>query len=315
MALGSFDRSPPPFFKQGYSSATRLVFFSALAIFLMVADTRFEIVRPLRAGIATVLAPVERVLLAPVLVWSAGRDYLEGLAAARADEARARQQLAAQAERVTRVEQLEQENNRLRALLGLRSRLTVQSQAAQVLYDAPDPYSRKVVIDRGRTDGINRGSPVINEAGVLGQVTRVYPFTSEVTLLTDKDAAIPVLNTRSESRGVAYGDPVTASAGGGMELRFMAANADVQAGDVLQTSGLDGVYPAGLPVARVVKVNRSVDSAFARIVLTPIAQPDGARHVHVLKPIGLQMLPRPQASEAPASSAAAAAAAKKGSRR
>jgi rod shape-determining protein MreC len=159
------------------------------------------------------------------------------------------------------------------------------------LYEASDPYSRKVVIDRGATNGINVASPVINEAGVLGQVTRVYPLSSEVTLLTDKDAAIPVLNTRSQARSAAFGS--AAVVGGGMEMRFMAGNADVQVGDTLTTSGVDGVYPPGLPVAKVASVDRKNDSGFARIVLTPIAHPDGVRHVMVLEPVGVQMPARP----------------------
>ena len=136
------------------------------------------------------------------------------------------------------------ENNHLRALLGLRSAITVHSQPAEILYEASDPFSRKVVIDRGTTQGVALASPVINEAGVLGQVTRVYPLSSEVTLLTDKEAAIPVLNARNQLRSAAFGTSGTA-----MELRFMAGNADVQIGDVLQTSGVDGIYPPGLPAA------------------------------------------------------------------
>jgi rod shape-determining protein MreC len=129
---------------------------------------------------------------------------------------------------------------------------------------------------------------------VLGQVTRVYPLSSEVTLLIDKDAAIPVLNARNQARSAAFGSAAApATAGGAMEMRFMASNADVQVGDVLTTSGVDGVYPPGLPVAKVVSVDRKVDSGFARIVLAPTAQPDGARHVMVLEPVGLQMPARP----------------------
>ena len=134
-----------------------------------------------------------------------------------------------------------------------------------MLYEASDPYSRKVVIDRGATNGVVLASPVINEAGVLGQVTRVYPLSSEVTLLTDKDAAIPVLNARSQARSAAFGS--AAGLGEAMEMRFMAGNADVQVGDTLTTSGVDGVYPPGLPVAKVALVDRKVDSGFARIVL------------------------------------------------
>jgi len=288
--LGTLDRTPPPFFRQGPSALTKLMFCSALAVFLMVADTRFKLTRPLRTLVATVLHPVERVLRVPVDAWNGAGDYVMGLQHALSSEAAARATLARQAERAARVEQLQAENQRLRDLLGLRPSLTVRSQPAEVLYEASDPFSRKVVIDRGSAQGVALASPVIDEAGVLGQVTRVYPLSSEVTLLTDKDAAIPVLNTRTQSRSAAYG----IATGSGLELRFMAGNADVQVGDVLHTSGVDGVYPPGIPVAKVVTVDRKVDTGFARVMLAPAALPDGVRHVLVLQPLGLQMPPRPE---------------------
>lgn len=288
--LGTLDRTPPPFFRQGPSALTKLMFCSALAVFLMVADTRFKLTRPLRTIVATVLNPVERVLRVPVDAWNGVGDYAMGLQHAVSSEAQARSTLARQAERAARVEQLQSENKRLRDLLGLRPALTVKSQPAEVLYEASDPYSRKVVIDRGMTQGVALASPVINESGVLGQVTRVYPLSSEVTLLTDKDAAIPVLNVRTQSRSAAYGTAI----GSGLELRFMAGNADVQVGDQLHTSGVDGVYPPGIAVARVTAVERKVDTGFARVTLVPTALPDGVRHVLVLDPVGLQMPPKPE---------------------
>ena len=151
-----------------------------------------------------------------------------------------------------------------------------------MLYDAADPFTRKVIIDRGQVQGVVAGSPVIDESGVLGQVTRIYPLISEVTLVIDRDQAIPVLNTRTGARGVAFGDPITR--GGALELRFMPSNADVLAGDLLTTSGVDGIYPPGLPVARVVDVERRADSTFARISCAPQALANGARHVMVLTP-------------------------------
>jgi rod shape-determining protein MreC len=296
MPLGTLDRTPPAFFRQGPSSLTKLVFFSALAVFLMVADTRFKFTAPLRNGMAVLLLPVERVLAVPVEVFENSGDYFTGLRSALAREAQAKTLLAAQAERVLRAEQLVQENTRLRALLELRPAITGRTLSAEVLYQAADPYSRKFIIDRGATQGVIAGSPVINEAGVLGQVTRVYPLTAEITLLGDKDAAIPVLNTRTQQRAVAFGG----GAGGSMELRFTSANADVQAGDVLTTSGLDGVYPGGLPVAKVVNVQRRVETGFARIQLQPSAASDGVRHLLVLEPLNLQLPPRPAAAPEPA---------------
>jgi rod shape-determining protein MreC len=179
----------------------------------------------------------------------------------------------------------------------LRQRISTPAQAAQVLYDSADPYTRKVIIDQGSMQGINAGSPVLDASGVLGQVTRVYPLTSEVTLVSDRDQAIPVLNVRTGARAVAFGDP-TAHANA-LELRFMATNADVQVGDLLTTSGVDGVYPPGLPVARVDKIDRRVDSAFARIYCTPLAQVEGAMHVMVLQPLSGQPPARPASDGEP----------------
>ena len=289
MPLGTLDRTPPPFFRQGPSSLSKLIFFSALALFLMVADSRFKFVQPMRQGLAMALLPLQRTLAVPVDLWNGGGDYLRGLSQAQAGERAARAQAAAVAERAARTQQLTEENKRLRALLDLKPALAVRSLPAEVLYEAADPYSRKIFIGRGMQDGVVAGAPVINDAGVLGQVTHVYPLTAEVTLLADKDAAIPVLNTRTQQRSAAFGG----APGGGMDLRFMSGNADVQVGDVLQTSGLDGIYPPGLPVARVVAVERRVESGFARITLTPAANADGVRHVLVLEPLAAQLPPRP----------------------
>ena len=295
MPLGTLDRTPPPFFRQGPSSLTKLLFFSALAVFLMVADTRFSFIVPLRTGLAVALLPVQRLLAVPVKLFDGGADYFGGLREALAREAKAKAQLATQAERVMRAEQLALENTRLRALLELRPAIVGRAQSAEVLYEAADPYSRKFVIDRGASQGVVAGSPVINEAGVLGQVTRVYPLTAEVTLLGDKDAAIAVLNTRTQQRAAAFGG----GPAGTMELRFTSANADVLVGDVMTTSGLDGVYPGGLPVARVTAVQRRVESGFARIQLQPAASSDGIRHLLVLEPLGAQLPPRPAPAAEP----------------
>ena len=297
MPLGTLDRNPPPFFKQGPSALSKLMVFSALALFLMVADTRFHVSQPLRAAVAAVLYPLQWAALRPVLAlrWSA--DYFESLASAQSGEAAARRKLAQQSERANQVEQLMLENTRLRKLLELRGRIGTPGMAAEVLYDAADPYTRKVIIDRGLAHGVEAGSPVIDESGVLGQVTRVHPLISEVTLVTDREQAIPVLNARTGARSVAYGDP--SAHGGSLELRFMASNADVQPGDLLTTSGVDGVYPPGLPVAKVQKVDRRADSGFARITCKPEALVEGARYVMVLVPLLGQLPTRPGSDDTP----------------
>jgi rod shape-determining protein MreC len=284
------DSTPPAFFRQGPSALTRLVFFAALSVFLMVADTRFKFTERPRKALATALHPVEGVLRVPLDAWRTGREYLVGLHEARTDQANMRREWAKQAVRLANIEPLEQENIRLRNLLELRPSLQVRSVAGEVLYDAPDPFSRKIIIDRGQQQGVLLTSPVINESGVLGQVTRVYPYTAEVTLLTDKEAAIPVLNSRTQVRSAAFGN----ASGAGLELRFMSGNADVQVDDVLLTSGVDGVYPSGLPVAKVVSIDRQAEAGFARIALTALAVSENIRHVLVLEPVGLQLPPKPE---------------------
>ncbi|MGA0573024.1 rod shape-determining protein MreC [Variovorax sp. VNK109] len=309
MPLGTLDRTPPPFFKQGPSALSKLIVFSALALFLMVADTRLNISQPIRTAVATVLYPVQWLALRPVLLLRGGGQYFADLQQAQQSDAQSRERLAKQAQRANQVEELAGENERLRRLLGLRERVTAPGRAAEVLHEAADPYSRKVIIDKGLGQGVQPGSAVIDEFGVLGQVTRVYPLLSEVTLVIDRDLSIPVLNTRTNARNVAFGEP--SRDGGALELRFIAANADVKEGDLLVTSGVDGVYPGGLPVARVDKVERRAESAFARIYCTPLALVGGARYVVVLDPVGKIELPKDE----PASTAGAAksrAPAKKG---
>jgi rod shape-determining protein MreC len=292
MPLGTLDRSPPPFFKQGPSALSKLVFCSALAIFLMVADARLGLSGPVRSALAGVLYPLQWLGLQPGRAGQALGNHLASLERAQAEALAARQELAKQLLRGGQVEQLSLENRQLRQLLELREQLPPSSRAAEIVYEAADPYSRKVVLDKGALAGIERGSPVIDANAVIGQVTRVHPLSSEVTLVIDRELSIPVLNPRTGVRSVAYGEPAL----GVLELRFMASNADIQVGDLLTTSGVDGVYPPGLPVARVSHIERRAESTFARILCEPLAQVAAARHVLVLTPLQTQ---RPAAAPPP----------------
>ena len=301
MPLGTLDRAPPPFFRQGPSALSKLAVFSALALFLMVADVRFQLIKPLRMVLGAVLYPGQWLALQPLRLATAAGDYLTSLNSAQTDKEVAFRKLGLQSLKANQVDQLLLENQRLRRLLDLRGRIQTTGIAAQVLYDSADPFARKVVIDKGALQHVVLGSPVLDEAGVIGQVTRVYPLVSEVTLVTDRDHAMPVLNTRTGARGVAFGDGVAHA--DALELRYMAANADVAVGDQLTTSGVDGVYPPGLPVARVEKVDRQVDAAFARIYCVPLALVSGASHVLVLDPVTALVPPRP-APDVPAAPSA-----------
>ena len=295
MPLGTLDRSPPPFFKQGPTPLTKLLFFGAVSLLLMVADVRWGVTQPLRSALSVVLYPVQWLAQRPVVVADKTGDFLQDRETAQRNEQLARTQLLAQAARAGQVDQLTLENQQLRSLLALRERSGITAQAAQVLYDAADPYTRKMILDKGSLQGIQAGAPVMDDAGVLGQVTRVYPLVSELTLITNREHSVPVLNTRTGVRGVAFGE---ASGAPLLELRYLASNADVEVGDVLSTSGVDGVFPPGMPVAKVVKVERRSESVFARILCEPLARVQAAQHVMVVDPVGAEWPQRPPAERA-----------------
>lgn len=298
MLFETLYNTPPPLFRQGQSALSRFIVLSALALFLMVADARFHMVEQVRNVVATALYPAQWLALRPVLMVEEVSRYFTSLKTARKTEAAARRRLTEQSQRAGQVEQLLLENNRLRALLDLRKRIPVEAQAAQVLYDATDPFSRRVVIGKGRMHGVRSGSPVMDETGVLGQVTRVYPLVSEVTLLIDRQQVTPVINTRSGVRTVAYG---AASAYiDTLELRYMSAAEDMREGDLLVTSGIGGTYPPGLPVARVGEIQARSDSNFMRVRCQPLAQLRGITMVMVLDPAAPPEPALPDAGDATA---------------
>jgi rod shape-determining protein MreC len=265
----------------GFAPLTKPIFFSALSLLPVFGDKQLQFTKPLRAGLSTLILPVQWLVLQPGEALSAMGSYFQNLDQAQKNLKAAELKVLQQSVRSQQVEQLQIENQNLRQLMGLQANMAVASQTAEVLFDVPDPYNQRIVIDRGLLKNVALGSPVIDAGGVVGQVTRVYPLTSEVTLLTDRDQSIPVLNSRTGARNITSGDVL---AGLPMiELKFVPASADVKEGDLLTTSGIDGVYPAGLQVARISHIERRVDISFARIHASPLAELKG-RHVLVLQP-------------------------------
>ena len=254
------------------------MFFVVLAFLLMVLDARFRYAETLRAGLALLAYPIQRVAMAPVQLAVGVADFFSSqVQLQRENDALREKQLQAAKDLVT-LEALAAENAQLRRLIGARERLPRKSTLAEILYAGRDPFSRKVIIDKGGKGDIQAGLPVVDDVGVIGQVTRVYPLLAEVTLITDKDHAIPVQVVRNGLRAVAYG----AGDGATLDLRFMAANADILNGDVLVTSGIDGIYPPGIPVAKVARIERDAAYAFAKIACLPAAGTDLHGQVLVL---------------------------------
>lgn len=255
-----------------------MMFFALIAVALLMADSRLRSLAAVRQAVGAALYPLQVVAMLPRDGFFAVSDYFSSLNRLNGENQRMREQQVLNAQMLQQARQLLAENLHLRKLLAASERIALRSVMSEILYDARDPFSRKVIIDRGVSHGIEPGQPVIDDLGVVGQVTRVFPFTSEVTLLTDKDHAIPVQVLRSGVRSVAYGRGQS----GVLELRFMASNADIQKGDVLLTSGIDGVYPAGLAVATVASVESKTSDVFARIVCLPSAGVSRNRQLLVL---------------------------------
>lgn len=260
------EHSPPPFFRTGPTPLARLLIFSALSFAFLVADFRFNYLAPLRQVAAVILYPLQRIAAAPAGIVQRIGDFFVTHGSLRTDNERLTRENFEQGALLQQLKALEAENVQLRNLLAARERVRVKLSVAEVLYAARDPFSRKVIIDRGSQNDVQPGQPVVDDRGVVGQVTRVYPWLSEVTLVTDKGQFVPVQNVRNGLRAVVGGT----GSDGTLELRFVPLQADYQNGDELVTSGIDGVYPAGLPVARVTQVERSVTQIFARITCIPL---------------------------------------------
>jgi rod shape-determining protein MreC len=255
-----------------------VVIFAFIAIALLVADSRLRSLGVIRQVIGTALYPFQAAALVPRDLAGMVSEYFSSVVVLKQENQQLRQRQMTDSQTLQQFQQLAAENQHLRSLMGAAERVQNKSIMSEILYDARDAFTRKIVLDRGSQHGVALGQPVIDDIGIVGQVTRVFPFTSEVTLLTDKDQAVPVQVVRSGLRSIAYGQGHS----GSLDLRFMPASADIEVGDVLVTSGLDGIYPPGLSVAKVAAVERKSADAFARIICQPLAGIDRNRHLLIL---------------------------------
>lgn len=262
----------------GQGHVTRLLAYSLAAIVLMALDHRGGYLDALRAASAQFVAPVYQLVQSPFALadWLQQRLSERGAMAARI-EAQERELARLQA-RLQRLASLQADNRELRRLLDAVQQAELVYIAADLLRVDLDPFTHRVVINRGREAGVERGQAVVDATGVLGQISRVTASSAFVTLISDPDHALPVRDNRSGLRSIAYGtgDP------GVLLLPDVPRNADVQVGDLLVTSGLGERFPSGLVVGEVIEVERDPGSNFARIVARPAAALDRVATVLVV---------------------------------
>ena len=274
------EHTPPAFFKRGPAPLVRLTFFALLSVALIALDARFRYAEGLRSVLALATQPLQAIATAPASVAGRISTYFAGQSRLRDENAELRAKLLEATQAAQRLEGAAADAARLRRLIGAAERFPGAATTAEILYSGRDPFAHRIIVDKGTRNGVHAGSPVVDESGVLGQVTRAHALVAEVTLLIDKDQAIPVQVVRNGLRAVAFGG----GSSGLLELRFLAANAEIVNGDQLITSGIDGVYPPGLPVAMVTRVERDTANSFARVFCQPAAGVERGRYVLVLGP-------------------------------
>lgn len=272
----------PDFFNRGPSPVARFAVFASLAATLLLLDGYFGALQPVRAGAARALQPVQYAATLPLRFITVIRSYIVDQRVVLRDNQRLREQQLLQGAALLRMAAIEKENRELRALAALPPQHALtplrRGLVAEIVNVRADPFSRRVQLNRGSDEGVLAGQIAVDANGVIGQITRVLPGSSELTLVTDQTQLVPVQIQRTGLRAVAYG----MGREEGMEVRFLSANTDIRPGDTLVTSGLDGVYPAGLPVAQVLRVDRGGAQNFARIFCRPLGAPDRFRQVLLL---------------------------------
>lgn len=248
------------------------------SVFLFIADGKFNLFASSRIYLNSLVSPVQYVADLPQKLFSAVSDNVMTR-----HELKARNQqlekdnLYLKADRLL-LTQLENENKQLRQLLNSNKIFTNKRMITEVMSLRSDPFTHQVLIDKGAAQGVYVGQPVINEQGVVGQVSQVGSTTSRVLLIVDVSHGIPVRVQRNDLTAVLHGSGDWNK----LNLPFVQSNADLKEGDLLVTSGLGGRFPAGYPVARVSHFNYQEGALYADVSATPVAQLDRSRYLLLL---------------------------------
>jgi rod shape-determining protein MreC len=269
---------PPPYLYRGPSILARFIFFTLLSLLLLFVDTRYQHLEKLRTGIAVALYPLQQLTQWPRIAFQSIGVYFANKKALEEQNAKLLRMLLDQSLLAQEAQTIRQKNTQLKELLQLQEQTARNTYAVEMLYDTRDPFVQRITVDKGQMQGIKEGSAVLDLYGVIGQITYVSLFTSEVTLLIEKNHTTPVQIERTGVRSVLYG----MGAGAPMELRFVSPAADVRVGDRLVTSGLENVYPPGMAVATVTAINNDTEQSFVHITANPIAGVASSRYLLVV---------------------------------
>ncbi|WXL26684.1 rod shape-determining protein MreC [Ectopseudomonas mendocina] len=264
-----------PLFAKGPSLGVRLLVFTVLSVALMVADARFDVVKPLREQLGLIVEPAYVLGRLPVTLWEDATAELSTRSELVAENERLKAEQLAMQRRLQKLAALTEQNVRLRELLNSAALVDEEVLATELIGVDPNPFSHRILIDKGSKDGVVLGQPVLDARGLMGQVVEVLPYTSRVLLLTDSTHSIPVQVNRNGLRAIASGTGNPER----LELRHVADTADIKEGDLLVSSGLGQRFPAGYPVAVVSEVIHDSGQPFAIVRAVPTAMLNRSRYM------------------------------------
>jgi len=269
-----------PIFGRGPSLQQRLFFAVILSASLMLADSRLGAFSDVRFLLNSMVAPIQYAADLPRTMFD---DFYSRFSSRKElmteNQVYKREVMRLKSDLIL-LDQYREENQRLRKLLGSDFVRDEKKVVTEVMAVDTSPYRHQVVIDKGQIDGVYEGQPVINEKGIVGQVTFVAAHNSRVLLLIDPNNAIPVQNIRNDIRVIASGNGQSDE----IQLEHIPTSTDIEVDDMLVTSGLGGVYPEGYPVAYITDVDRDTRREFASIKAKPVVDFDRLRYLLLIWP-------------------------------
>jgi len=273
--VATFSSDSRPIIAQGPSLVARLLFLGAVSIGIMVLDHRQKYLEVARSWLSSGVYPLQMAVQTPFQAW----DWMTGSVADRKQLTVENQNMHAQLRvanlQLLRMAALAQENQQLRAIREASSNLQTRSLVTEIMRVDLDPYRHRVLLNHGKKDGLYKGQAVLDANGVFGQVTRVGQFAAEAILITDAGHATPIRVNRTGLRSIAYGT----SNFNKLSLPYITGDADIKEGDLLVTSGLGGIFPAGYPVAQISSVKRDPAQPFATVEAKPLAHMEQAHEL------------------------------------
>ena len=268
-------------FNKGPSLLSKLLLLIFISILLMGIDFRFHYLKSIRQFTNVLTKPFHAVLNLPIDIYDFTTQYFSNQSHLIHENETLKLNIDALKADLQRLDYIDQENDQLRNLLEVRNTHKFKTEAVSIIYSRFDPFNQKIIIDGGQNKDFQPGQPVIDALGLVGQISSVFPETSEVTLIIDKKMSVPIQIQRNGLRAITNGNGQNET----ISLSYLPNSVDVMKGDILKTSGIDTIYPEGIAVAEILEIKHDPKLPFAKIICKPISAIRNHSHVLVVTPI------------------------------